>query len=97
MSTRSKRTTGTYGSGAGADLGDDDPTVIDGAQFADEVTPVELPRCTECGRVVFFDDFTQAASAVAMGLFNADRCVRGRKGNWWWCGERWRVVFAPPR
>jgi len=81
------------------DFGEDDPTVIDGRPLVDngEITPVELPRCTECGRVVFFDDFTQAASAVAMGLFTDDRCVRARDGHWWWCGETWRLVYIPPK
>lgn len=95
--TRSRRTTGTFGSGAGAELGPDDPTVTDGVPLADFDTPVTMPRCVECGRVVFFDDFTQAASIVAMHLFSEDRCVRARDGHWWWCGERWRVVYVPPR
>jgi len=84
-----------------ADFGEDDKTVTDGAVIPisdqDVITPTELPRCTECGRVVFFDDFTQAASAVAMGLFAADRCVRARDGHWWWCGEIWRLAYIPPR
>lgn len=79
------------------DYGDDDPTVIDGTPFLDEVTPVTMPRCAECGRVVFFDDFTVVASAISMNLFNADRCVRSKAGHWWWCGERWRLVYIPPR
>ncbi len=85
---------------------EDEVTIVDGAQLVealnetpngDQITPVELPRCTDCGRVVVFDDFTQAASAVAMNLFSADRCVRARDGHWWWCGELWQVVYKPPR
>lgn len=81
------------------DFGDDDPTIVEDPSVKEfeAVTPVELSRCSECGRVVFFDDFTQAASAVAVGLFNGDRCVRARDGHWWWCGERWRLVYVPPR
>ena len=81
--------------GAG-DLGEDDDTVIE--RDPDEnVTPVELPRCFGCGRVVFFDDFTQAASAIAAALFSADRWVRARDDHWWWCGELWELRYKPPR
>lgn len=78
---------------------DDDPTVIDGAllESGSFDTPETMPRCADCGRVVFFDDFTPAASAIAMGLFSPDRCVRAKDGHWWWCGERWRLVYIPPR
>lgn len=83
--------------GMGGDFGDDDPTVIDGTPLVEYDTPVTMPRCLDCGRVVFFDDFTQAASAIAMGLFSADRCVRARDGHWWWCGEMWELRYKPPR
>lgn len=76
---------------------ENDETVVDGAFSDENVTPVELPRCSGCGRVVFFDDFTEAASAVAAGLFSADRCVRARDGHWWWCGELWELRYKPPR
>jgi len=88
MSTRSKSPTDIYDAGAEFD---DDPTVIDG----DQITPVELPRCAECGRVVFHDDFTDVSASIAYGLFSADRCVRGTR--WHWCGETWRLVYVPPR
>ena len=74
---------------------DDEPTIVE--TEPDEITPMELPRCTECGRVVFFDDFTQVASAIAAALFSADRCVRARDGHWYWCGERWELRYSPPR
>jgi len=80
----------------GGDFGDDDDTVIE-LEPDENITPVELPRCTSCGRIVFFDDFTQAASAVAAGLFSADRCVRARDGHWYWCGEVWELRYKPPR
>ena len=70
-----------------SDFGDDDPTVIDGAPFVEaaneNVTPVEMPRCVECGAVCFEDDFTEAALAIGL-----DRCVRSRPNverPWHWC------------
>jgi hypothetical protein len=77
------------------ELGDDDPTVIDLDREFD--TPDTMPRCQECGRVVFFDDFSDAASIVAMGLFSSDRCVRSRDGRMRWCGEAWELRYKPPR
>jgi hypothetical protein len=81
----------------GDDFGDDDPTVIDGAQFVDEVTPVELPRCTECGAIVFFDDFTEPAAALAAGLFGSKNCVRARDGHWHYCADLRKYVYFLPR
>lgn len=78
------------------DFGQDEPTIVDGKYD----TPVTMPRCAECARVVFFDDFTPAASIIAEGLFNGDRCVRSRpeaKAVWWWCGERRKFVYFVPR
>ena len=93
MSTRSKPPTDIYDAGTASDFGQDEPTVVDG----EHITPVELPRCQECGRVVFFDDFSDAAAAIAMRLFSPDRCVRARDGHWWWCGEIWEMRLKPPR
>lgn len=78
------------------EFGDDDPTVIDGTPLVEFETPVTMPRCQECGRVVFFDAFTPAASMVAEGMFNGDRCVRARDGRWYWCGERRKFVYFVP-
>ena len=86
-------------------LGPDDPTVIEPSPFVSALnevpgeydTPETMPRCQECGRVVFFDDFSDAASIVAMGLFSADRCVRSRDGRMRWCGEAWELRYKPPR
>ena len=69
------------------DFGDDERTVIDGTPLVDngEITPVELPRCTECGSVVFDDDFNELA--LAMGL---ERCVRSKpeaERPWHWCAN----------
>lgn len=75
-----------------SDLGDEDPTIVDGHYD----TPETMPRCTECGRVVFFDGFTPAASMVAEGIFNGDRCVRATDGHWYWCGERRKFVYFVP-
>ena len=72
--------------GAG-DFSDDDPTIIEGSLLADDenVTPVELPRCFECGAVVFDDGFDDMAMAIGL-----DRCVRSRPGAerpWHWCSN----------
>lgn len=81
--TRTNRPTVTSGAGAGADFGpDDDPTVID-ASWEGQVTPVEIPRCAECGSAVFEDDFTDVALAIGL-----DRCVRSKptaERPWHWC------------
>jgi len=86
--------------GAG-DFGDDDPTIIEGSLLADEnETPVELPRCSECGAVVFLDDFTDLAAAIAMGMFTHGQCVRARDGHWRYCaqsGPTGTLVYKPPR
>jgi hypothetical protein len=57
---------------------DDDKTVVDD-------TPVTIPRCTECGAFVFFDDFTEPAQALAFGLYREKQCLRARDGHWWYC------------
>lgn len=77
------------------DLGEDDPTVIDLDHEFD--TPATMPRCTVCGRVVFFDEFTVAASIVAQGIFSEERCVRARDGHWRWCCETREFVYKVPR
>ncbi len=78
MSTRSRPPTDTYDVGAEFD---DERTIVDGG----EITPVEPPRCVECGTIVFDDDFDDVA--LAMGL---DRCVRSKPGAarpWHWCSN----------
>jgi hypothetical protein len=83
-----------------ADFGDDDPTIVEDPsvrQEWDQVTPVTMPRCVDCGRVVFFDGFDEAASLIAMHMFSADRCVRSRDGRMRWCGEAWELRYRPPR
>lgn len=79
---------------AGDGWDENDPTVVE--DLAGD-TPVELPRCSECGRVVFFDDFTEPASALGMGLFQNERCVRARDGHWRWCCETRTFVYKVPR
>ena len=70
----------------GGDFGDDDPTVIDGALLTDEnITPVDVVRCAECGGAIFDDDFDQMALAIGL-----DRCVRSKPGAerpWHWCAN----------
>lgn len=73
-------------------FGEDEPTVVDG----DEITPQELPRCTECGNVVFFDDFTEPAAALSSGLFQAKTCIRARDGHWYWCSDLRKYVYFVP-
>ncbi len=77
---------------------EEEPTRVDltPAAAAEFDTPITMPRCQECGRVVFFDAFTPAASMVAEGLFSGDRCVRARDGHWYWCGERRKFVYFVP-
>lgn len=65
------------------DLGEDDFTIVDSG----EITPLELPRCTECGNVIFFDDFTEPAQAIGFGIFGSKQCVRARDGHWYWCAH----------
>jgi hypothetical protein len=79
------------------EFGQDDPTVVDGTPLAEFETPETMPRCQECGTVVFFDAFTPAASMVADGLFSDDRCVRARDLHWYWCGELRKFVYFVPR
>ena len=76
------------------DFGEDEPTRVDdpAAEFD---SPPTMPRCQDCGRVVFFDSFTYTGSVIAAGLFSDDRCVRGE--NWRWCCERRDAVFHVPR
>jgi hypothetical protein len=66
------------------DFGEDDPTILDGTPLAEDdanVTPVELPRCSECGALVFIDDFDRQSLAS----FPPDHCMRARNGSWHWC------------
>lgn len=85
------------------DFGDEDPTIMDGAPLVDDEneTPPSIPRCTECGSVVFFDDFTPAASVIGSSIFSNGQCVRARDGHWWHCAnyskERTKLVILPPR
>lgn len=71
---------------------DDEVTVVD----SDIITPVELPRCSECGAIVFFDDFTEPGAALAFGLFASKTCVRARDSHWWWCADRRKYVYFVP-
>lgn len=69
------------------DFGDDDPTIVEDPSVREfeAVTPVEVPRCVECGAVVFDDDFDDMALA-----FGLDRCARSRPGvanPWHWCSN----------
>lgn len=75
---------------------DDDPTIVEDPSVRQFDTPTTMPRCQECLRVVFFDSFTPAASMVAVGIFNGDRCVRAYDGHWYWCGERRKFVYFVP-
>jgi len=79
-----------------ADFGEDDDTVIelDPSEFD---TPLTMPRCVVCQRVVFLDGFTAAGSAVGSGLFSEDRCVRVADGHWRWCCETREFVYKVPR
>ena len=89
------------------EFGNDDPTV-DGRTLADDSgrfdSPVTMPRCTGCGNVVFFDEFTEAASIIASGIFSFDRCVRSSataERPWMWCAnatqDYGKAVFYVPR
>lgn len=86
------------GNGSGSDdFGDDGPTRVDEAFEA--ITPVELPLCTDCGAVVFLDDFTDIAAAIAVGMFTRGQCVRARDGHWRYCaqaGATGTLVYKPP-
>lgn len=86
-------------------FGEEGPTIADGALLdSGEVTPLELPRCSECGATVFFDDFTEPAAALAFGLFQNKQCLRSRTtiglpGSWYWCsqaGQTGKYVAWPP-
>ena len=64
---------------------DDEQTVIDGTPLVEsgETTPVEPPRCAECGAIVFDDDFDDLSL-----IFGMDRCIRSKPGTerpWHWC------------
>jgi hypothetical protein len=73
----------------GDDFDEDDPTIIDGAQFLDEITPTEPALCVECGGIVFFD-------SVASASFPDDRCLRTMDQHWHWCAKlRKSVTYVP--
>lgn len=85
---------GTSDDGAGPDdLGDDDPTIIDGAQLAepDYDTPVEPPLCVECGRLAQID------SVLVQPHFPDDQCIRSQDGHWHWCATLRKTVTYVPR
>lgn len=70
------------------DLGDDEPTVIDGRFLeTDEITPIEVQRCQECGAVIFDDSYSDVAAAVAAGIFRGKQCVRAHDGHWSICAN----------
>lgn len=73
------------------ELGPDDPTVIDGTPFVDE--PKTIPRCRDCGNLVFFDAFSFPASQIASNLFSARQCVTSRDGHFRWCATIKQAVF----
>ena len=50
------------------EFGQDDPTVVDGTPLVEFETPETMPRCQECGRVVFFDDFTDAGPKATVKI-----------------------------
>ena len=82
----------------GGNFGDDEDTVIE-LEPDENVTPVELPRCSECGSVVFLDDFTDLAAAIGVGMFSRGQCVRARDGHWRFCaqsGPTGTLVYKPP-
>lgn len=72
-----------------SDFDDEEQTVVDG----EHITPVDLPRCTECGAVVFFDSFDEPAQALAFGLFGSKTCIRARDGHFWYCSDLRKSVF----
>ena len=94
MSTRSKPPTDIYDAGAEPDW--DDQTVVDGAPFADDDTPVEPPLCPECGGITFVD----GAATVA---FPDDRCLHSSSlwkpsvPRWHWCHKLRKTVSYVPR
>ena len=76
------------------DYGDDDPTVIDGTLLTEEFdTPETIPRCIDCGHVVFFDAFSFPASQIASNLFSSRQCVTSRDGHFRWCATIKQAVF----
>ncbi len=84
----------TSDDGEAGSFGPDDATVVEDWE---EKTPETMPRCTVCGRVIFYDEFSQAGSIVAQGLFHEERCVRARDGHWRWCCETREFVYKVPR
>lgn len=73
------------------DFGEDDPTVIDGGPFLDEDTPVEPPRCVECGGITFTD-------TAAVTSFPDDRCLHSIDPHrWHWCHKLRKTVTYVPR
>lgn len=70
------------------DFGEEGDTVIDGDPLLDEhVTPLELPRCSECGALVFVDDYSDSAEVLARGMFAGDKCIRSRNELWHFCAN----------
>lgn len=76
------------------DFGEDDPTHVEDTPREFD-TPETMPRCFDCGRVVFFDSFEPTGSIIARGIFSDDRCVRGER--WRWCCELRQYVVKVPR
>lgn len=82
---------------------DEEATTVDNAFISegDIITPVELPRCSECSAVVFHDDFSDVAAALAFGLFTSKQCLAsraqaGQPGSWYWCADRRRYSAWVP-
>jgi hypothetical protein len=88
---------GTSGVGKGPDFGDDEPTIIDGAPYADETTPVEPPLCPECGGITFVDGADNTLG------FPDDRCLHSSSlwkpsvPRWHWCHRLRKTVSYVPR
>lgn len=83
------------------DFGEDEDTVIDGTPLLEEHgeydTPRTIPRCRDCGNVVFFDAFSFPASQIASNMFSARQCVTSRDGHFRWCATIKQAVFKFPQ
>lgn len=94
MSTRSKPPTDISGSGPEPELGEDEQTIVQ--ELAGD-TPADLPRCSECGAIAFYDEFSEPAAALASGLFGSQTCIRARDAHWWYCADLRKYVYIVPR
>jgi len=68
-------------------FGPEEATVVE-LRPDDYDTPPSVPRCTECGAIVFVDDYETIE-------FPNDRCLRSRTETWHWCCKlRKSVTFV---